>query len=163
LKKCKSCKKENIRERNGLPISKLCTACKKLKCIEKKEKHTLTKVYAKKRFKTLHKKAWNLFSLYVRKQSSDDFGRNTCFTCGVVAGYRELQAGHFIHGKLDFDIRNIRCQCSKCNLYLSGSLGVYGLKLAKKYGIEWLEKLYLDSNTITYSIEDLENIIETYK
>lgn len=100
-----------------------------------KKKRKNTKKYYDRRVKLLKKKCWNAMSLYVRKR--DNY---TCFTCGATKG--RMNAGHFIHGKLDYDEININCQCSHCNLYLSGNGAVYAIKLIKKYGQEVVDDLF---------------------
>jgi hypothetical protein len=163
MKRCKLCKELKVREVNGIAISKFCSSCKKVKELEKKAKHKLTKTCQKKEFKKLHRKAWKKISEYVRKQEANEFGMTPCYTCGGRFHYAALHCGHYLHNKLDFDLRNLKPQCPQCNLYLSGNLAVYGLRLAKENSVEWLEQLHLDANTTTYTIEDLERIIEQYK
>lgn len=108
-------------------------------------KRQKTKIKPKRdRLRILYDKAWTLMSLIVRKR---DKGR--CFTCDDQVwnmdlgepDIRPMQAGHFKHGKLDFDFMNINCQCQRCNHYLSGNLGEYAIRLIKKYGIEKVEDL----------------------
>lgn len=184
MKRCKLCKELKVREVNGIAVSKFCSACKKVKELELREKNNAkkeklkeeklakaqrklerklaTKKYQKSKFKSLHKKAWGLISKYVRQQGADEFGFNYCYTCGLKEQYKVLQCGHFFHGKLDFDLRNLKPQCAACNMYKSGDLANYAVKLAKELGVEGMEKLRLDANTTTYTIEDLEKIIEQY-
>jgi len=161
-KKCKICKTVELYYRNGIPTSKYCKPCRLTKEMEKKEKHKLTKTYQKSRFKTLHKKAWSFISIYVRSQGVDEYGYNHCYSCEVRLPLRDLQCGHFFHNKLDFDLRNLKPQCSGCNLYKHGNLAPYGVKLSKELGVKGMEKLRLDSHTTSYSNEDLEKIILLY-
>ncbi len=133
-----------------------------MKDLEKKEKHKQTKTYQKSRFKTLHPKAWKVFSEYVRRKDADESGRVQCFTCENTTHYKEANAGHYFHGKLDFDERNVRVQCVGCNLYRSGNLAYYGVKLARMIGTDGMEQLRLDANTIRYTCEDLEMFIQIY-
>ena len=163
MKKCKLCKQLNVRERNGIAVSKYCVACRKVKAEEKKAKRKLTKTYQQSQFKKLHRQAWALISQYVRQSAADSFGMVHCYTCGERKHFKELHCGHFHHNKLDFDLRNLRPQCAHCNTYNHGNLSVYGTKLAQEYGAEGMDKLLLDSNTVIYTNEDLENIIEEYK
>lgn len=160
MKQCRTCKKENVRERNGIAVSKFCVSCREIKSREKKLAHQQTKTYLKARFKTLHKKAWKLFSEYIRRKNADEGGWAQCFTCPTNLPWDQLQAGHYFHGKLDFDERNVRPQCPQCNLYRSGNLAYYGVKLAIVIGVEGMEQLRLDANTVKYTIADLEAIIE---
>jgi len=70
-----------------------------------------------------------------------------------------MQAGHFIHGKLDFDERNIRVQCVKCNMYLSGNLGAYAERLIRENGLEWIEQLRNDAGKHTvYKEQELKEL-----
>lgn len=80
----------------------------------------------------LRKKAWDVFSKWVRNRD----GR--CVTCG---SRNSLQAGHFYHGVLDFDEMNINAQCSQCNKWNHGNLAVYSVYLLRKYGQEKFEDL----------------------
>jgi hypothetical protein len=86
--------------------------------------------------------------------------KNRCFICGRPGN----QAGHFRHGKLDFDEMNLNCSCSYCNLYQHGNLGMYALKLVEKYGKEAVDELVQRSNTQSnkFSRDQLENIIKKY-
>lgn len=153
----------NVRERNGIAVSKYCTACREAKKTEKKIKHQQTKGYREKTRKSLHKKAWSLFSLCVRLEGSDEYGMTECYSCGKRLHYKEANAGHYFHKKLDFDRRNVKNQCIKCNHHLSGNHSHYAIKLAKELGVEGMEKLELDANTTEniYSEEFYESVIST--
>lgn len=106
--------------------------------------------------KKLHKQAWGLMSEVVRREA-----KGVCFTCGKVGNWKEMHCGHFKHGKLDFDFRNLKSQCPKCNTYESGKLDVYGIKLVREYGIEFVNQLEVDAwkKGNDYSIEELKEII----
>jgi hypothetical protein len=162
-KKCQRCKEVELYYRNGVPVSKWCKTCKLEIEAEKKLKKQSTQKFQKARFKTLHREAWKHISLYVRQLGADDNGFNTCYTCEERKHYKDLQCGHFFHGKLDFDLRNLKPQCPKCNMYHSGNLAYYSVKLAKELGVKGMEQLRLDANTKTYTIEDLEQIKLQYK
>ena len=162
-KPCKKCSKPRYANLN------ICfshyKAREKEKREEKKEKALIRKQSTKKwqdsRRKTLNNKAWKLMSEWVRRKDSDWRGYNNCFTCGKKLHWKELQAGHFIHGKLDYDDRNLKPQCGRpCNLDLSGNLRIYSRKLIGEYGLDWLDKLELDANThMGYTIPELEKRI----
>lgn len=162
-KLCKRCNENQLFYRNGLPISKFCSPCKKEVELEKKEKKKSTKTYQKSRYKTLKAKAWKLISEYVRKQGADFNGFVSCYTCGIQKHWKELHCSHYIHNKLDFDLRNLKPCCQKCNTYLSGNLGEYTLRLVRENGLEWVEQLKSDANLITYNNDHLETIIQVYK
>ena len=83
----------------------------------------------------LKKKAWELFSKYIRERDK------VCFTCGAKTDH----AGHWRHGHTKvgfFNEKNVNGQCVKCNLYLSGNLGEYTLKMGKKYGLKKAEQMW---------------------
>jgi len=87
--------------------------------------------------------------------------KRICFTCGKPGN----QAGHFWHNKLDFDERNLHCQCAYCNLYRSGNLAEYSAKLIKKYGQEWFDNLYSDAHKPKTKIsrDELNEYLGIYK
>jgi hypothetical protein len=108
--------------------------------------------------KSLHKKAWKIFSKWIRKRD-----KCTCFTCGVKKPMAQMQAGHFMHASQDFDPRNIHCQCIRCNHYLSGNLAVYTQKMGKKYGLKVVEELIAGRKKVhKYTREELEEVIRKY-
>ncbi len=107
----------------------------------------------------LNKLAWKLFSKMIRMEGIDEKGMAECYTCGIKVHYKNLQAGHFWHNKLDFDRRNIHKQCVRCNKWLRGNLAVYGTKLAQELGIEGMKKLDQDAHQKVYSWLDLKQII----
>ena len=87
--------------------------------------------------------------------------KNKCFTCGNNGN----QAGHFRHGKLDFDEINLNCQCVACNHFKSGELGIYAIMLDKVYGagtaVALVSRAWQTSNK--YSRDELNEIITKYK
>lgn len=163
---CKKCGKQF----NSPMQKRICYSCqrtaerlkKEERAKRKLERKLNSKKYQKREWKKLHKKAWKIFSYYIRNKDALN-GCNSCYTCGKIERSEELEAGHFIHGKLDFDERNIKPQCTYCNKYLHGNLAIYGIKLSQELGDKGMKQLELDSNTISYSKDDLENIIKKYK
>lgn len=71
MKKCKACGQLNVRERNGIAISKWCTSCKKQKELEKKEKHSHTQVHQKKVKKATTNQCEKLWREAVKKVYGD--------------------------------------------------------------------------------------------
>lgn len=107
--------------------------------------------------KTLHKKAWDIFSLWVRNRDK------RCVTCGSRV---TLQAGHYWHGVLDFDEININAQCSGCNHFRSGNLALYASYLINKYGIDEFKALemrhWMALKGEKRTAEEYEEIIHRY-
>lgn len=107
----------------------------------------------------LHRKAWDLFSKYIRQRD-----KYTCVTCG---SHNDLQAGHFWHGVLDFDEVNVNCQCKGCNHFKSGNLAPYSIYLINKHGLEIFKDLekrhYLALGGEYRSDQDYKDLIDKYK
>jgi len=169
-KRCKTCNKYIIYYPPLVlyaPKPTYCYEClvKRKKKQIKKSRERFKRIQKRKRLKrirhkstkTLKKKAWKLMSEYVRRRD-----RGICFTCRVKKHWKEQQAGHFIHlNSLDYDFMNIHCQCVRCNHYLGGDLGVYAVKLIKKYGLNKVEKLREKAIEIKrFTVEELETIIK---
>ena len=134
---------------------------KKIKAEKREESNEKTFCDIKK---ILHDKVWRLMSEWIRSKDADPHGRTSCYTCGAVDFYKKMEAGHFRHRKLDFDERNLKCQCKNCNRNRSGNLDVYEEKLIIDHGEEWVEKLIADAWAHNgYSIEELKEIEEDLK
>lgn len=131
------------------------------------KKKTSTKITIKDR-EALKEKAWKVFSEWIRRRDL------RCFTCPARFWDEELgewsikglQAGHFRHGKLDFDEININAQCQRCNHFLHGNLGEYARRLIKKYGLKEFEALNKRADKALagelQSAEYYEEIIKKY-
>lgn len=114
-----------------------------------------TKTPIAKLRKRLKKKAWETMRAFVLYRD-----KYTCVTCGKPGNH----AGHYKHNALDFDVRNINCQCSGCNTFRNGKLDLYSIYLVQKYGCEVLEELEYKKNTEQkYTLEDYEAIINNIK
>jgi len=87
--------------------------------------------------KSLKKKAWKYFSLWVRLRDADQKLNVRCVTCGAIMNYKDIQAGHFISRSKTatmFDERNVNPQCYRCNVALHGNLAEYAVYLQSVYG-----------------------------
>ena len=111
-----------------------------------KMKERLNKAKPKKKvnkesMKYLRDTAWKLFSKVVREEE-----HYICFTCGknLQDDKSKCHAGHYVpRGKvsaLRYDRKNVHAQCINCNMYLSGNLSVYAIKLEEKYGFGILQE-----------------------
>jgi hypothetical protein len=118
---------------------------------------------SKSKIRALHKKAWNIFSKALRKSKSDWRGCAPCYTCGKQYEWQLLQAGHYWHGKLDFDVRNIHPQCVRCNKWLHGNLDNYSMKLIDELGLEEVKQLRRDAARHPgYTYSELKDIHAKY-
>jgi len=86
-----------------------------------------------------------------------------CYTCDKKLDVYSSEAGHFKHGRLDFDRQNIHCQCVRCNKYLHGHLGEYANRLIKQYGLGIIDELTLRANQHKgYKVPELEEIYNNF-
>jgi NAD-dependent SIR2 family protein deacetylase len=106
-----------------------------------------------------------LVSIYVRLKDADFRGFVSCYTCGKKFHWKELQAGHYIHGKGDFNTDNLKPQCPRCNKWLSGNLGKYAEHLLKDYGEAWLEQLRkeVEKQGNYYTMGEVKLLLEIFK
>jgi len=92
------------------------------------------------------------FSLFIRLRDSDTNGYARCCTCGKIAHFRDMDAGHFVNRKFKavrFNEKNVNTQCRSCNRYCEGNIPEYSLFIERKYGKGTVEKLIAQKNTYT--------------
>lgn len=145
--------------RQGIPVNKLCPACRTKKKVDKKEKHKLTKTYDEKTRKTVHKKCWTLISFIVRIEGTDENVYGECYTCLKIIHWKESNCSHFWHDRLDLDKRNLKRCCIYCNQHLHGNLGKYAERLIRENGLEWFGELERDAKNTIYKTQDLINLL----
>ena len=120
------------------------------------------------------KKAWTIFSLYIRTRdailTTGTKDSCKCVTCGRIYPLKSLgglQAGHFIAGRRNsiiFDERNCHAQCYGCNVMKRGNTTEYWLFMEKEYGRVVIDELLgLDKETKQFKVFELEEIAEKYK
>ncbi len=109
--------------------------------------------------KSLIKRAWKLQSEYIRRIEN-----GICFCCGIRKPWKQMDTGHYIHKDcLDFDLVNLHCQCSRCNRFLHGNLGVYAERLISEYGEEAIIALRQRANQVKkFTISELKDLINKY-
>ena len=105
------------------------------------------------------KKAWAVFSAWIRKRD-----KGICFTCDRFCEGSGYHAGHYIPRSLSsylyFDERNVSGQCYRCNIHLSGNADEYAARL----GEDVVKQLRLDKGKYKqWSIKELEALAEDYK
>lgn len=174
-KKCKAC--GNI----FTPLRQFQTTCG-YECaldyarIKQKQNLTKHKNKAVKQLKendipTLKRVAQTLVNKYIRLRD------NTlpCVSCGFVPycdkknNYvtRQWHASHYmpmgINGAIRYHEDNIHKSCSICNNYLSGNLVPYRVELIKRIGLEKVEWLESQKHPKKWSVEELKEIIDTYR
>src|SRR3990172_6535709 len=114
---------------------------------------------------SLKKKAWKVFSEYIRKRDSDWRGWGKCYTCGKKLFWKSGDAGHFIsrvHNNTLFSELNVHLQCKHCNNQ-GGEPAAYALHLIKDYGADIIILLQKQSTRIKqFKVSELERIILVY-
>ncbi len=122
----------------------------------------MSKLMSVKRLKEL---AWKAISKYVRERDN-----GICVTCGKKDDWQNMDCGHyrsnsernqsFGGNELWYDLRNLNCQCFRCNRMLSGNQAEYALFLERKYGNGILQELDLLHRTYKlWTRQELEKII----
>ena len=111
----------------------------------------------------LKKKTDEVFSEYIRRRD-----KGICFTCGNQKRWQDQQCGHYIsrqYNELRYDERNANCQCKYCNIFKSGNLDEYVIKLIRKYGVKILEEFWKRKHfrKKIFKVPELEDLIKFYK
>lgn len=101
----------------------------------------------------------SVFSHYIRQKYADVNGMVKCYTCDVVAHWRDMQCGHYFSRKnlsTRWDVDGCRIQCRNCNVFQHGNYPVYGVRLATEIGAEKMMALEIKHNkTVKFSNLDL--------
>jgi hypothetical protein len=164
-RKCKYCKSV------FLPITTLQKNCFEPDCVtewinEVKAKNwQKRKANLKRELLTVQdyvKLAQTVFNKYIRLRDAG----NVCISCQKKP--LKENAGHFYnannHWNVRFNEMNVHLQCEHCNTFLSGNLIYYRENLINKIGNTEFIKLEAESRkTRKYTIEELKEIIKTYK
>lgn len=112
--------------------------------------------------KVLKELAQKIFNQFIRERDKD----LPCISCGTTNPI-QYHAGHFKpaggFGYLKFDENNVHKQCSVCNNHRSGNLVPYRVALIEKIGIQEVERLELPNELKSWSVEEYQEIITTYR
>jgi len=116
----------------------------------------------KPKVSTLKKKVDKIFSEFIRKR---DKGR--CYTCGKKKHWSLMQCGHYVsrvHNNTRYNEVNCHCQCVGCNIFKSGAMDVYALRLLDEYPPDILEYLNEQKQIIKqWQTWELEGLICLYQ
>lgn len=109
----------------------------------------------------LKKKLDTVFSQWIRKRD-----KGVCFTCGSKKPWKQQQNGHYVSRQYlstRWDERNCNCQCVGCNIFRSGNMDEYSVRLVRKHGPHILEELNILKWKITkMTRQDYLDLIEQY-
>jgi hypothetical protein len=165
MPRCKNCRNtfEPIRFNQKYCLESECVRV--WVAIEKEKAWKKTKAVKKAELMTVQdyiKIAQVTFNKYIRLR---DKGK-MCISCQKPA--KKENAGHYFnannHWNVRFDEDNCHLQCEHCNTFLSGNLLEYQGHLINKLGTEKYNALVERARkTRKFTIEELKEIIETYK
>lgn len=129
--------------------------------------------------KQLSAKAWRLMSEYSRRKHADHAGMVKCVSCTRILFWREMDAGHFVHGghggklnRVSYDRRNISPQCQRCNRacmvrYGKGASAsahaAYTAHMVQQYGGGIVYELETIKRMPGYRWYEFEQVIEQLK
>ena len=113
------------------------------------------------------KDAQAAFNAFIRERDKD----KPCICCGLPLSSCEIggkfDCGHYRSvgsaPHLRFDERNAHGQRKQCNRWGAGRAVDYRLGLINRLGIDSVESLEADQAPKKYSVEELKQIISTYK
>lgn len=108
------------------------------------------------------KDAQREFNKYIRLRDAEE----GCISCGRHH-QGQWHAGHYLsvgaRPEHRFDEDNVHKQCQPCNTHLHGNIAMYRSRLVELRGGGVVARLEGPSKPRHYSIEDLKQIIATYK
>lgn len=119
----------------------------------------------------LKKKAWDLFSQYVRRERADYDGNVSCVACGARKHWKQMQASHLVAGRrlgILFDKRGVFPCCVGCNVFKGGNYREYDAFMDEQFGrtyrIELVEELRrLSKQPTKWTRDQFQEVIETYQ
>ena len=92
-----------------------------------------------------------LFSRNLRLSEANDRWMCKCYTCDSVDHRKKMQCGHYITRSvygLRWSLDNVRVQCYRCNVALSGNYIEYTLRMIAEVGMDQVERLRAKKNEI---------------
>lgn len=115
---------------------------------------------------SLKNKVWKVFSEYIRRKYADYRGYVRCITCGRMAHWKTMDAGHFVSRQYNatlFDEENVHPQCKRCNNQ-GGEPESYALYLQRRYGMGMLETLRRRKlKTKQFTVQELQKLLKVYQ
>lgn len=119
---------------------------------------------SKMKISVIQRKIWELCKQIIRENYP-----HTCYTCGAknLEG-ANLQTGHMLAKAslgafLKYDLRLLRPQCSRCNLWLGGMGAVFIENMRKIEGNRYVNKILYDRNIIVKAYDHYESVLEEYQ
>jgi hypothetical protein len=130
---------------------------------DKRKKQTLVKLKAElKTASQWRTEAQAAFNAYVRYRDRD----LPCISCHSAGSHEGIggywDAGHYrsrgAAKHMAFNLHNCHKQCHKCNRYLSGNVVEYRIRLIKRIGLDKVEALEHNNDTVKHDITYLKRV-----
>jgi len=168
--KCKICKQEYVKNHmNHLVCGYECSIeyakkqQEKREAKKKSENRRALRQWKQSDKSTLKELAQKTFNAYIRLRDKD----LPCVSCGTTKQGIQYHASHFKpvggYSALRFNEKNVHKSCYRCNTVLSGNLVPYREELIRRIGLEEVEKLEQPNQLKDWKIDELQDIIKTYK
>jgi hypothetical protein len=116
----------------------------------------------KRKSKSIIRKVQDLLWEECKRITRATYG-NTCYTCGKTGLVgSSWHTGHFIPNAvggaiLRYELMNLRPQCYRCNIDLSGNGAVFYRKLVEVEGQEYVDHLFEMKNKFVLQVSLLEH------
>ena len=108
-----------------------------------------------------------VFSEYIRRRDANANGYAPCCSCGQVAHWKDMDAGHYIsrtHNTTRYAEQNVHAQCRHCNRYDEGNKSGYTLFLIRQYGKGIIKTLdNLGHQTKRFRATELQELLDYYR
>lgn len=120
----------------------------------------------------LKDKLWRECKRIIRSRYGNKNGTWNCYTCGALLDEpRKAQTGHFIPSSIcstamRYNLDNLRIQCYRCNINLSGNWPAYERNLDIEMGIGFADELKAtneQTKNMQYDSIWYEDTIDRYK
>jgi hypothetical protein len=147
------------------PLKRSWLKRKPMKIVRKPSKRVMDKANPKG-INALIKELDDIFSIFIRRRSEDEYGQVKCFTCNARMHWKLLDCGHFWSRKvyaLRWHEQNCHPQCTHCNIFNKGNIATYAQNLKREYGEQILDALELKKNArFKLNRSDLQMLIIHY-
>lgn len=121
----------------------------------------------KSTLKTRQDALWDVFSEWVRRKDSTTEGTARCVTCGALAHWSQMDAGHFWkrqHQATKFDPFNVAVQCTRCNRFRGGAEAEHAAYIIKEYGLIVFDELEERHRQVKkWRRDEIEGLILEYR
>jgi hypothetical protein len=127
-------------------------------------KRTKLKKVSKQPISKIQKLLWDECKRIIRARF-----KHNCYTCGAknLTG-TNLQTGHMwakasLGAFLKYDLRVLRPQCARCNLWMGGMGADFYKRILKENGEEFIKQLEQDRNITVNAHDHYVKLLELYK